>query len=163
MIRLRPTSLHDLARMVEPDLRWHNEATGVSSWTNKWRAYERGERSPRQALVDKVETVRVDGTSGTGSKAEFSHVLWQILGEPEPTPQTCKRWMQLLGSNVQPIVSSAPILPGSETSRYAIPGLRSRDYEQLWYRPGLDTLAVLTYVVQQAYRFGFEALAHEAG
>lgn len=163
MIRLRPTSLHDLARMVEPDLRWHNEATGVSSWTNKWRAYERGERAPRLALVDKAEALRVGDASGAGSKAEFSHVLWQILGEPEPTPQTCKRWMRLLDSNVQTIALAPPILSGGRTSRYAIPSLRSRDYEQLWYRPGLDTLALLTYVVQQAHRFRYEALAHQAG
>lgn len=160
MNRLRPTSLHDLAGMVEPDLRWHNEATGVSSWTNKWRAYERGERVPRQALVDKVEALRVGGASGAGSKAEFSHVVWQILREPEPKPQTCKRWMQLLDS---PIASGSPILSGGETSRYAIPSLRPKHYEKLWYRPSLDTLALLTYVVQQAHRFGYEALAHEAG
>ncbi|WP_198086564.1 hypothetical protein [Variovorax sp. E3] len=159
-IRLRPTSLHDLARMVEPNLRWRNETTGVSSWTNKWRAYERGERAPRLALIDKVEALRVNGTSGTGSKAEFSHVLWQILREPEPTPQTCKRWMQLLD---RPIASGSLILSGGETSRYAIPSLRPRHYEKLWYRPSLDTLALLTYVVQQAHRFRYEALAHEAG
>lgn len=163
MIRLRPTSLHDLARMVEPDLRWHNEATGVSSWTNKWRAYERGERVPRQALVDKVEALRVGGASGAGSKAEFSHLLWQILREPEPTPQTSRRWMHRLDERVLAIASSAPRLSAGRASSYEILRLRSCDYEHLRYLPGLDTVALLTYVMQQAHRFRHEALAHSVG
>lgn len=161
--RLRPTSLDDLGRLVEPELRWRSELTGELSKPNKWRAYDKGDRSPRMSLIDKVEAMRLPNASGAGSKAEFTHVLWNIIQDPYPTPQTCRRWMWCLDTDIQAIANRAPVIAVGRRFSYGIPKFRLSDYESLRHRPGLDALAVLIFVVQQAHRFGQIALANEAG
>ncbi|MDP9911928.1 hypothetical protein J2W27_004052 [Variovorax boronicumulans] len=162
-MRFRPTSLDDLARQLEPNLSWHGKFEKAPYRSNKYRAYDKGERSPRSSLVTKIDAIRHPNRSGEGSKAEFEHVLWEILQGQPPTPQTCRRWLQSLSIEVQAVAQKAPAhLAGRESSHW-IPVLRPLEFGLLRHRPGLDALALLTFVVQQAHRFGQDKLAHQAG
>ncbi|MEJ1164125.1 hypothetical protein V9K97_10510 [Variovorax sp. CCNWLW186] len=161
--RLRPTSVDDLARLVEPNLRWHSKHTGELWRPSKWWGYDKGDRAPRMSLIDKVEALRLPNASGAGSKAEFTHILWETIQNPYPTPQTCRRWMECLDPDVQAVVKGAPVLAAGRKFSYGIPKLRPSDYERLRHHPGLHTLALLTFIVQQAHRFGHSTLANEAG
>lgn len=161
--RLRPTSLDDLARLVEPELQWSNHLTGERSRPNKWRAYERGERSPRKSLVDEVEKYRDGNLIGAGTKAEFEHVLWDVLRDLGPSPLACRRWLGRLTPEVRAISDRLPAFAVGKGFAYEIPRLRQREFQQLRCRPGLDALALLTFVVRQGNRFGLTDAAHYAG
>lgn len=161
--RLRPTSLDDLARLVEPDLQWSNHLTGERSRPNKWRAYDRGERSPRRSLVDKVEAFRRGSTTGAGTQAEYEAVLWDVLRDQTPSPFVCRRWLERLAPEVRAISDRLPSLAVGKSFAYGIPRLRQREFQQLRCRPGLDALALLTFIVRQSQRFGLTGEAHCAG
>ena len=161
--RLRPTSLDDLARLVEPDLQWSNHLTGERSRPNKWRAYDRGERSPRRSLVGKVEAFCRGNISGAGTKAEFEAVLWDVLRDQKPSPLVCRHWLERLAPQVRAISDRLPAFAVGKGFSYGIPRLRQREFQQLRCRPGLDALALFTFVVRQSHRFGLTGEAHCAG
>ncbi|RTQ34809.1 hypothetical protein EJP69_10395 [Variovorax gossypii] len=161
--RFRPASLDALARQLEPNLRWHGKFATEPYRSNKYRAYDKGERSPRSSLVKKIDAIRHPDSSGEGSKAEFEHVLWEILRGQDATPQTCRRWLQSLSVEIQAVAQRAPVHLAGQKSSHWIPALRSLEFGLLYHRPGLDALALLTFVVQEAHRFGYDNLAHQAG
>lgn len=161
--RFRPASLDALARQLEPNLRWHGKFETEPYRSNKYRAYDKGERSPRSSLVKKIDAIRHPDGSGDGSKAEFEHVLWEILRGQDATPQTCRRWLQSLSVEIQAVAQRAPAHLAGRKSSHWIPALRSLEFGLLNHRPGLDALALLTFVAQEAHRFGHENLALDAG
>jgi hypothetical protein len=118
---------------------------------------------PRSSLVKKIDAIRHPGRSGEGSKAEFEHVLWEILRGPTATPQTCRHRLQSLSIEIQAVAQQAPPHLAGQKSSYWIPGLRSLEFRLLQHRPGLDALALLAFVIQEAHRFGHDELAHQTG
>ncbi|MFH0131905.1 hypothetical protein ACGLHS_16985 [Variovorax sp. VaC1] len=163
VVRFRPTSLEDLARVLEPNLRWQGKFANEPYRSNKYRAYHKGERSPRLSLVRKIEAIRQPDRSGEGSQAEFEHMIWEVLRGQPASAQTCRRWLHSLSAEVQAIARKAPALLAGKNSSYWIPALRPLEFALLRHRADLDALALLTFVVQQAHRFGHPELAHMAG
>jgi len=163
VVRFRSTSLEDLARVLEPNLRWQGKFAKEPYRSNKYRAYHKGERSPRLSLVKKIDAIRQPDRSGEGSKAEFEHMIWEVLRGQPASAQTCRRWLRSLSVDVQAIARKAPALLAGKNSSYWIPALRPLEFALLRHRAGLDALALLTFIVQQAHRFGHPELAHTAG
>lgn len=162
-LRFRVPSLDALAALLEPENRWSSATAEEVARPNKWRAYDNGIRAPRMALVSKVDATHSQLGSGQGSKAEFQHVLWDVLRERSPTALQAHRWMERLDADVLAVARSAPIAQASPSFMGGIPALRAIDHKRLGYLPLLDTLALTTLVMRQAHRFGRDELAETAG
>jgi hypothetical protein len=142
-------NLHALARFVEPELSWCNPESGERSWTNKWRCYSKGSRTPREVFVDRVANLEIAGHSCAETKRVFNHVLWELLAVEDPKPVHVGRWFARLGPELSPIFHSVRWLPAT-SSDPAIPELGLRQFRQLERRIGLDSLAIATLVFLQA-------------
>ena len=142
-------NLHALAKFVEPELVWSNPENGERSWTNKWRGYEKGSRTPREALVDRVANLEVAGRSCSETKRMFHHVLWDVLSVEDPAPGLVGQWLSRLGPELPVIFRGVRWLPAT-SSDPAIPEIGLRQFHQLERRICFDSLALATLVFLQA-------------
>ena len=142
-------NLHALARFVEPELSWSNRENGERSWTNKWRGYSKGSRTPREALVDRVANLEVAGRSCAVTKRVFHHVLWDVLAVEDPKPALVGHWLARLEPELPVIFRGVRWLPPT-SSDPAIPEIGLRQFHQLERRICLDSLALATLIFLQA-------------
>lgn len=142
-------NLHALARCVEPELAWSNPENGERSWTNKWRGYSKGSRTPREALVDRVANLEVAGRSCAVTKRVFHHVLWDVLAVEDPRPALVGHWFTRLRPELPVIFHRVRWLPATSRDP-SIPELGLREFHQLERRICLDSLALATLIFLQA-------------
>ncbi len=154
-------NVHALGCIVEPDLRWMNEDSGERSWPNKWRHYAKGSRTPRAALVDKVEGLRVGGYTGEGSKAVFHHPLWDVLADEGFGSASMNRLLDRLSPATRVAALKAPRAK-VPLKRLSIPVPSQRDFHSMERRVGLDPLALSTLISMRAGRAGLAAAAKTA-
>jgi hypothetical protein len=142
-------NLHALARCVEPELAWSNPENGERSWTNKWRGYSKGSRTPREALVDRVANLELAGRSCAVTKRMFHHVLWDVLAVEDPKPALVGHWFARLEPELPVIFHGVRWLPATPSDP-PIPEIGLRQFHQLERRICLDSLALATLIFLQA-------------
>ena len=164
LTRLRMKTVIELGQFIERDAR---ERTGTSR-DKKWRDFDRVGRSPRTWLVALAETRShrspCDGqvVSGAGSRAEFDHVLWEVLGTLDAEAVLVRQWIDRLSPKVRALMLSA-LGRRAERGRFIAPIPTHRELNQLELLAGLDALAAMTIIVRQAHLVRRHNVAHESG
>lgn len=163
--RLRMNTVVELGQFIEREA---CERTGTSR-ARKWRDYERAGRSPRTWLVNLADAsssrgIPGDGqvVSGAGSRAEFDHVLWEVLGMFDADAVRVRQWIDRLSPKVRALMLSA-LKRRSERGRSVAPIPTHRELNRLELLAGLDALAAVTIIVKQAHLVRRHGVAHEAG
>ena len=164
LIRLRVKSVVELGRLIEREA---CERTGTSR-DRKWRDFERAGRSPRAWLVALAEVSghRIPGdgdeVSGAGSRAEFDHVLWEVLGTLDAEAVLVRQWIDRLSPKVRALMLSA-LGRRAERGRFIAPMPTHRELNQLELLASPDALAAVTIIVRQAHLVRQHGMAYKAG
>lgn len=132
----------ELQAKFEPDAIYRDDRGVILATKNKWSAYRRGERRPRQTLLDKVERI------APGSTRAIDHPLWSALDMTDCKVLLGDAFLRTLIPEIQclvlkptdQIIASADRLP-----------LTKRRVAQILRRPNLDTLACLIWLLRKAH------------
>jgi hypothetical protein len=122
-----------LERVMEPEGFGRNK-DGIPINRNKWAAYKRGEHTPKEALVARVN-VRVRGSS-----REINHVLWKVLRQSVNVPTNSINWFRQLDPELQIL-----IFDGDGNIRNH---LGRQIMEKIELRTSMDALACLTILLR---------------
>lgn len=161
LLETKKKNLHQLALYVEPGLHWRSPETGDASWTNKWREYQKGVRTPSPALLNKVALLQVHGRPCSVTKRIFEHVVWAVLATPNPSQRLVAGWLEQLTPEFAELFSKTRWLP-AQPGRAAIPDFGLRSFKTILCRTDLSALALATLVLLQAHNRRSHTLAEHA-
>lgn len=126
------TTAYALEQLMEPES-FGRDKNGIPFHRNKWVTYRRGDHTPEEALVARVN-LRVHGSS-----REINHVLWEVLRQCSNVSANPIKWLQQLEPELQILV-----FDGRDN-------IRSRDWprvlEKIERRASMDALACLTILL----------------